>query len=155
VTASEPDPLGQWLAFATSEDPRLRTPRTARRAIVPQLRVTVYDVDLQTVALQCVEMHEETGGVPAWSLDGNRVLFVGEWHAFVVDMPSRTVLRIRRPDGAPLAKDPRLKQDVVHAALSHNGRTIALVLAEDEGRVWLAPVEFPEKAPTTTSTTNP
>jgi hypothetical protein len=104
--------------------------------------IMIHDLDRYAPVIECVEVGESCRGGPAWSADERRVAFNSVHHVFVLDLPSRTLVRARKGKTFTGGGHVRL-------ALSADGSRLALA-GEDGSRVWLLALP-----PTTSSTRSP
>ncbi|HEV2292349.1 MAG TPA: WD40 repeat domain-containing protein [Tepidisphaeraceae bacterium] len=128
-------PCGRWIAGNGVVDQQIRT-----------AGMTIYDWQSGATLLGCSEIGEHVRAA-VWSADGRRVAAHSGHHVFVYDLPSRSMMRARKPR-LSISKQP--------LALSPDGSRLAIA-SEESSSVYC--VSLPPrpilKAPTPSSTRNP
>ncbi len=125
-------PGGRWIA-ASGHDPQQTL----------DVGLTIYDWQNGETILACGEIGEYIRA-PIWSGDGRRVAAASSHHIFVYDLPSRSMLRVRKP---------RLRGGKECMAMSADGSRLSMTAKEGHSVYHLALPVTP--AATTSSTRNP
>jgi hypothetical protein len=135
-----PDPTGRFLAVTGHANPP------------PPFfsRLLVYDFAENALVLESDEASGQS--TPVWSADGHRVAFDSHTDVFILDIPTRTLMRV------PKTPRPNGGSPYCHVALAADGAAMAFAWIDDPGQLFVAslPRLTPAApAPMTSSTRSP